>query len=68
MPGPRLIRYGCVVAGDSPASPEAVRLGKVNRNSTAILASLFFMGLLLVPAMWLKARQVLPLVQKNPPA
>ncbi|MGH9549522.1 MAG: hypothetical protein ACRD3W_09105, partial [Terriglobales bacterium] len=37
-----------VAAGDSPASFEPVRLGRVARNSTAILASLFFMGFMLV--------------------
>jgi F-type H+-transporting ATPase subunit b len=48
MSTPRPIRHGCVVAGDSPASCKPVRRGKIARNSTAILASLFFMGLLLV--------------------
>ena len=48
MSTPRPIRHGCVVAGDSPASCKPVRCGKIARNSTAILASLFFMGLLLV--------------------
>jgi F-type H+-transporting ATPase subunit b len=48
MSTPRPIRHGCVVAGDSPASCKPVRCGKIVRNSTAILASLFFMGLLLV--------------------
>jgi F-type H+-transporting ATPase subunit b len=45
---PRLIGCCCVAAGDSPASREPVCRGHVVRNSTAPLASLFLMGLLLV--------------------